>query len=118
MSSDLPHVAIFEAACQRGEIPGAILVAADATGKFQYARAFGQTALGEKLEVDSTMWLASSTKLMTSVAALQQVERGLIKLDDDISGVIPEAVAHGVLEGWGSDGQPIIKEIEVTVTLR
>lgn len=118
MSTDMPHVAIMEAACQRGEIPGAVLVAADATGKFQYSRAFGQTARGEKLEVDSTMWLASSTKLMTAVAALQQVQRGLIGLDDDVSSVLPEAVAQGVLEGCDSDGQPIIKEREGVITLR
>ena len=74
--SPLSHEAAYEEACREGQLPGAVLVATDATGKFRYAKAFGETAWGEKLSVDSVMWIASCTKLMTSVAALQQVERG------------------------------------------
>lgn len=115
---DMPHASAIEAASERGSIPGAVLVAADATGRFRYARAFGRTAHGETLRVDSAMWLASATKLMTAVAALQQVERGLVGLDGDLGAVLPEAVREGVLEGWGADGEPILKKREGAVTLR
>ncbi len=36
------------------------------------------------------MGLASCTKLLTSIAALQCVERGLLQLDEDVVRVLPE----------------------------
>ena len=42
------------------------------------------------LEVDATFCLDSCTKLMTTIAALQCVERGLITLDEDVTRVLPE----------------------------
>ncbi|RYP90636.1 hypothetical protein DL770_003237 [Monosporascus sp. CRB-9-2] len=116
--SRFSHESIYEEACRKGELPGAVLVAADATGKFQYAKAFGETAYGEKLSADSVMWIASCTKLMTSVAALQQVDRGNIGLDEDLSRVLPELAALEVLEGFNSEDKPILKKREGVITLR
>ncbi|KAI1083972.1 beta-lactamase family protein [Whalleya microplaca] len=104
------HESVFEDACHNGQIPGAVLVAADATGKFRYAKAFGKTAFGETLSTDSVMWLASCTKLMTAVAALQQVERGHIGLDEDIDKILPELAALQVLEGFDDEGNPIYQK--------
>ncbi|KAL7624311.1 hypothetical protein AAE478_005872 [Parahypoxylon ruwenzoriense] len=116
--ANFSHEPIFEAACHAGEIPGAVLVAADATGKFKYAKAFGKTSRGETLSVDSVMWIASCTKLMTAVAALQQVDRGNIGLDEDVTGVLSEVAALQVLEGFDEEGKPILKERQGTITLR
>ncbi|KAI0142433.1 beta-lactamase family protein [Hypoxylon sp. NC0597] len=116
--SGFSHEPIFEAACQAGEIPGAVLVAADATGKFRYAKAFGKTAHGETLATDSVMWLASCSKLMTSVAALQQVERGHIGLDEDIGKVLPELNSLQVLTGFDEEGKPVFEERQSSITLR
>ncbi|XXG97752.1 ribosomal protein S8A [Hypoxylon texense] len=111
------HESIFEAACQAGEIPGAALVATDASGKFKYSKAFGKTAHGETLKVDSVMWIASSTKLMTSVAALQQVERGHIGLDEDIAEVLPELAKLQVLKEFDENGKPVYEGRKVAITL-
>ncbi|KZO90782.1 beta-lactamase [Calocera viscosa TUFC12733] len=45
---------------------------------------------GKSFTVDTVVWIASMTKAMTSVAALQCIERGLIGLDDDVSPLVPE----------------------------
>ncbi|KAI1780440.1 beta-lactamase family protein [Hypoxylon cercidicola] len=112
------HESIFEAACRDGIIPGAVVVASDATGKFKYSKAFGKTAHGETLSTDSVMWIASSTKLMTSVAALQQVERGLIGLDDDTAKLLPEIAALQVLKEFDEEGKPVYEERKAPITLR
>ncbi|OTB12997.1 hypothetical protein K445DRAFT_320499 [Daldinia sp. EC12] len=112
------HEAVFEAAYQAGQIPGVALVAADATGKFRYEKAFGKTAHGEPFLTDSVVWIASCTKLMTSVAALQQVQRGLIGLDEDVGKVLPEVAALKVLKDFDAEGKPIFEDRKEAVTLR
>lgn len=116
--SQFSHESAYEEACRTGVLPGAVLVAADATGKFHYAKAFGETARGEKLALDSVMWMASCTKLMTAVAALQQVEQGKIGLDDDVANLLPELAAAEVLDSFDSEGKPVLKKREEKITLR
>lgn len=59
----------------------------------------------------SVFWLASCTKLLTAVAALQLVEDGLIALDDSVEEVLPELAALPRLvvstsqDGAGKDEQ-------------
>ncbi|KAI1655740.1 beta-lactamase/transpeptidase-like protein [Daldinia decipiens] len=112
------HEAVFEAAYQAGEIPGVALVAADATGKFKYEKSFGKTAHGEPFKTDSVVWMASCTKLMTTVAALQQVQRGHIGLDEDVGKVLPEVAALKVLKDFDAEGKPIFEDKKELVTLR
>lgn len=68
----------------------------------------------------STMCLASSTKLVTCVAAMQCVERGLIGLDDDISTWLPEWKDPLILKGFsGEDKQkPILEKAETPILLK
>lgn len=67
------------------------------------------------------MWIASCTKLLTSLAALQCVERGLLTVDGDIS-KIPGMERLGqmkVLKGFKEDGEtPIFEDNKTPVTLR
>jgi CubicO group peptidase (beta-lactamase class C family) len=42
------------------------------------------------IEKDDTFWIASCTKLLTAVCALQQWEKGLVDLDEPISRILPE----------------------------
>ncbi|KAK7470288.1 hypothetical protein VKT23_001720 [Stygiomarasmius scandens] len=56
------------------------------------------------------MWITSCTKLVTSVAALQMVEKGLVGLDEDIGRGLTEWKSPGILEGLEEDtGKPILK---------
>lgn len=58
-----------------------------------YVKASGYTTVlpdAEPIALDSTFVLGSCTKIITAIAALQCVERGLITLDEPIDKVLPE----------------------------
>ena len=55
---------------------------------------------------------------MTCVAVLQCVERGLLKLDEDVSAVLHEFKELQIITGFDTSGQPILKKAEKRVTLR
>lgn len=66
---------------------------------------------------DTVVWLASMTKSIVAVAALQLVERGVIGLDTPTSEVLPELAAARVLEGY-EGAVPRLRPIRTPVTLR
>lgn len=101
--------------------------ASNFAGNFRYEKAFGYRSLKDPtkpdpMPLDATMWLASCTKLMGTIAALQCVERGLLKLDDDISPILPELGEFQILKGFekGQDEKdiPILVKNTETITLR
>lgn len=49
---------------------------------------------------------------------MQLAERGQLKLDEPASDIIPCLSGAGVLEGFGDDGQPIIRPARRAITLR
>ena len=68
---------------------------------------------------DSILALASCTKLMTAIAALQCVEKGLLNLDDDVVHLLPEVGSFGIITGFNeSTGDPITIPKTNPVTLR
>lgn len=93
-----------------------------AAGKFYYAKAFGSLSAepGSKpLDLETTFWLLSATKLMTAIAALQCVERGLISLDEDITRILPEWKDLDLLEGFETgSGKLILRKARNKITLR
>lgn len=71
------------------------------------------------LTPDTTMWIASCTKLMTAIASMQCVERGLLNLDDDVSSILPEWKNPQIFVGFEDDsGKPILKDAKNKLTLR
>lgn len=110
----------FRAATESREIPGVVLFASSTDGKFQYKEAFGPATPSSPITPDSTFILASCTKLLTSIAALQTVEKGLIGLDDDVSTVLTELKDIQLITGFKEDGtdEPIFKKPENKITLR
>lgn len=115
---------VFRAAIADGSIPGAVLMATDASGSFQYARSFGYRSIKEgtepkePLQLDDIMAVFSCTKLVTTIAALQLVERGLLELDADIGHVLPEVADLKILVEIKDDGTQVFKEREGKITLR
>lgn len=55
---------------------------------------------------------------MTSIAAMQTVERGLIGLDDDVSTILHEWKDAQILEGFSEDGKPQLRRAKNKLTLR
>ncbi|KND92986.1 Acyltransferase LovD [Tolypocladium ophioglossoides CBS 100239] len=112
----------FQAAIDAGSINGAVLCATDAEGRFVYDRALGQRTLlsGETRpqRLDDVLFLASATKLMTTIAALQCVEDGLLTLTGDLSAVAPELAAKQVITGFSADGEtPLLEPAARPITL-
>jgi CubicO group peptidase (beta-lactamase class C family) len=74
------------------------------------------------MPIDATMWLASCTKLIGTIAAMQCVERGQLKLDEDVATILPELKGIQILKGFekGPDGadKPILVPNTKTITLR
>ena len=65
------------------------------------------------------MWIASCTKLMTAISAVQCVEKGLLDLDDDISTVLSEWKDPKILVGFeDASGEPILQKTDGKITLR
>ncbi|KAI1461170.1 beta-lactamase family protein [Annulohypoxylon moriforme] len=116
--AEYSHEPAFKAACEDGQLSGVALVAADITGKFKYEKAFGKNAHGEAIATDSVMWMASCTKLMTTVAAMQQVEQKKIVLDEDVGRILPELSRLRVLTGFDGEGKPVYEERRGKITLR
>jgi CubicO group peptidase (beta-lactamase class C family) len=58
------------------------------------------------------------TKAITSVAAMQQVEKGKLSLDEPLSKVLPQLDDIKVLEGFDAEGAPTLRAPKRPVTLR
>ncbi|KAG9659751.1 beta-lactamase family protein, partial [Aureobasidium melanogenum] len=103
----------FEQAVKDGVFPGAILIAKDKSGRLDYAKVFGNTCIGDNakpLQLNSILFLASMTKLLTSIAAMQIIEKGLISLDTDVGTHIPELASQSILHGFDDNDKPILTE--------
>ncbi|KAH7000558.1 beta-lactamase/transpeptidase-like protein [Ilyonectria destructans] len=74
----------------------------------------------DESEVDggTVFWVASCTKIVVTIAVMQCVERGLITLDTIPTDILPELKELPLLEGWTSDGKPIISKPKRCPTIR
>ncbi|OYU87480.1 MAG: 1,4-butanediol diacrylate esterase [Bradyrhizobiaceae bacterium PARB1] len=110
---------IIQQACDSGAIPGAVAMAASGDHVI-YQGAFGKRDISKDaaMTVDSVFWIASMTKAITATAAMQLVERGKLSLDAPIGAVLPDLSAIQVLEGFGDDGEPVLRPARRPVTLR
>ncbi|KII83285.1 hypothetical protein PLICRDRAFT_47336 [Plicaturopsis crispa FD-325 SS-3] len=70
------------------------------------------------IKPDTAVFLASCTKLITSISALQLVERGLIALDDPVGKFVKQVDDFEILEGYGEDGKPKLRKPKRRITLR
>jgi len=72
-------------------VPGVVALAA-ADGGVVYEGAFGSRdlAVGPAMTLDTVFRIASMTKAVTSVAAMQLVEQSKLELDKPIGAVVPE----------------------------
>jgi CubicO group peptidase (beta-lactamase class C family) len=102
-----------------GDVPGVVALAADRNGII-YADAFGERQLGSGVEMtlDTVCWIASMTKALTTVAALQQMELGRLNLDAPVVDVLPELATVQVLGGFDPDGTPRLRPPTRPITLR
>lgn len=109
----------FAAAVFAADLPGAVALITDRDGTI-YSRAFGQanTLTGAAMHVDTMCQIASMTKAVTSVAALQLVAAGKLALDAPLGDLLPHLAEVRVLTGFGADGAPVLRAPVRPVTLR
>jgi CubicO group peptidase (beta-lactamase class C family) len=110
---------LLERAVEAGEVPGVVALAADDAGVF-YAGAFGKRVLGGEsdMTLDSVVWIASMTKAVTSLAAMQLVAQGQVTLDEPLANRLPEIGEIQVLEGFDDSGAPKLRAPRRPITLR
>ena len=102
MSTDVDQV--LQDAVDSGAVPNVVAVAAGDDGVI-YEGAAGPRAVGgdDAVSADSLFRIASMTKMVTTVAALQQVEQGHIDLDASVAAYCPEFAELQVLGGFDGD---------------
>ncbi|MFT5391606.1 MAG: methyl acetate hydrolase [Gammaproteobacteria bacterium] len=70
------------------------------------------------MAADTLFYIASMTKAVTSVAAMQCVERGDLDLDTPASEVLPMLANAPLLTGYDDAGQPMVRPAKTPITLR
>ena len=73
---------------------------------------------GVPVRPDSIFSIASMTKAITTTAALQLVERGLIALDEPVSKHLPPFENPDLLTGFDAAGKPVLRPCNKAVTLK
>lgn len=100
-------------------IPGVVAMATnrDAT---TYEGAAGLRCLGQPqaMTADTVFALFSCTKAVTSTAALQLVEEGLLDLDAPASRYVPDIARIQVLDGFDAAGKPALRAPKREITTR
>jgi CubicO group peptidase (beta-lactamase class C family) len=110
---------VLRRAAEAKEVPGIVAMAVNAKGVI-YEGAFGtrDLAQGPAMTLDTIFRIASMTKALTSVAAMQLVEQGRLQLDQPIGGVLPELSAPQVLEGFDDAEAARLRPAKRPITLR
>ncbi len=110
---------VLKQAVDAREVPGVVAMAATDKGLL-YEGAFGLRALGESAAMtpDTVFRIASMTKAIASVAAMQLVEQGKLKLDEPVPGIDPTLSAPQVLEGFDAAGAPRLRPAKGAITLK
>lgn len=109
----------LHAAISQGAISGAAALTTHRDGQ-TYTHAAGVRKQGEtaSMSPDTRFWIASMTKAVVSVAALQLVEQRALDLDGDLGTHLPELARPKVLEGFDQDGRPRLRPARGVMTLR
>lgn len=115
----MSHDQLFADAVTAANLPGAVGLITDRDGT-SYARAFGYADAMTKtpMTVDTLAQIASMTKAVVTVAAMQLVEQGLLTLDAPIGDTLPELAAPMLLTGFADDGAPQLRPATKAITLR
>jgi CubicO group peptidase (beta-lactamase class C family) len=118
MTADIEST--YQAAIADGKINGAVICATNASGSFTYNLALGHRTLlsGEQKaqQLDDVLYLASATKLIATIAALQCVDDGLVSLTEDLTRVAPELATREVMTASDGD-EPALEPPHRPVTL-
>ncbi|MGX7730602.1 serine hydrolase domain-containing protein [Rhodococcus sp. 2H158] len=102
-----------------GGLPGVVAMLTD-RDDVVYSGVAGERAAGSgtAMTADTVFAAFSTTKAVTGTAALQCVEEGLLDLDAPAARYVPEIGELQVLEGFGTDGEPLLRAPKRDITTR
>src|SRR6476659_2067545 len=106
-------------AVETGDVPGIVaLVATDR--EIVYEGLFGARDLanGPGMTGDTVFQVGSMIKVVTSVAAMQLVEQGKLRLNDPVPNIDPALGSPQVLVGFDTTGAPQLRPARGPITLR
>ena len=112
--------AILKQAVDAKEVPGVVAMAATEKGVL-YEGAVGPRALeagAASMTPDTVFRIASMTKAIATVAAMQLVEQGKLKLDEPVPNIDAALSSPQVLEGFDASGQPKLRPAKRPITLK
>jgi methyl acetate hydrolase len=110
--------AVLRSAVDSGAVPNVVAIAADRSGTVYQSAAGPRSAGGdEPVGVDSVFKIASMTKIVTTVAALQLLEAGELDLDAPVEDYLPSFADLHVLAGFDADG-PVLRPPRSRATVR
>jgi methyl acetate hydrolase len=95
---------VLQNAVARGDVPGVVALAAGDEGPiYEGAAGLRSADADDPITADTMLRIASMTKMVTTVAALQLVEQGKLDLDAPVDTYRPEFAQLQVLEGFDGD---------------
>ena len=98
-------------------IPGAVAMVGNRAGTTETI-VIGSDIAGTPLKADTMFQLASMTKAVVSVAAMQLVEAGKLALDAPLGALLPDLADPQVIDGFGDDGSVRLRPAKRPITLR
>ena len=110
---------VLATAVSDGKIAGLVAAAADGHGVV-YQSAFGRKDLSrpQRMTTDAIFRIASMTKAITAVAAMQLTEQGKLSLDQPAKEILPFLADTKVLLGFDANDMPITRAPRTQITLR
>ncbi|KDQ13926.1 hypothetical protein BOTBODRAFT_33049 [Botryobasidium botryosum FD-172 SS1] len=124
MSSSIPQLDdLLKSYTERPDgLTGLAAIAVNKNGDIVYSGVSGKTSADASraapLTLDHVHWIASKTKLLTAISAMQCVERGQIGLDDPVGDILPELADPDILEGYDDGGEPKLRKATTKITLK
>ena len=110
---------VIDAAVSEGELHFAIAAIGDKSGQlWAHAAGYRDTEKTRLAATDNVIAIASMTKLITTIGALQLVENGRLDLDTPVSTYVPELHQLQVLRGFDETGKPIFENANRAPTAR
>src|SRR5881409_1752505 len=110
---------VLKQAVDAKEVPGVVAMATTDKGVL-YEGAFGLRALDgtAAMTPDTVFRIASMTKAIASVAAMQLVEQGKLKLEEPVPTIDSWLGLPQVLDGFDASGAPKLRPAKRPITLR
>ena len=101
-----PIDAILNQVVESGDIPGVVAIAANESGIiYQGAAGKRGDVTAPAMTTDTVFRIASMTKAVASVAAMQLVERGELSLDEALETKVPQLAERQVFDGFDTKRQ-------------